>query len=209
MLAQAIYTLAYVCTVLKTAVIPNRVQRECEEDALQRGWNIWIVRLTRSTQHFTMWAQLWLVLALLTEIRQVECVAMVLGLSVLALYYGFVYKDPTLLSYEDEDFTRMVASFIPPMNKYIVVSFCLWFQHFMCPLHLWLTADTVHEHLDIAWSMCAIAAYVKWNAFAWLVQGKPAYPVQQMILDKGLYDRAVWATYVLVFVTACVCDLVR
>lgn len=161
---------------------------ECYQDAIQRGWHPFIIHFTRVTQYFTLYGQLWVIIAMMTDIHQFKIVAQYMGLWVFGLYSAIVYYDPTLLAWDDPDLVRQVTGMVPPMNKYFVVWCGLFFQHRIIPLWYIVFEPVKPTFLEAMLAYVFASFFMTWSAFTWEVQGKPAYPIQEKLGEH--YDMA-------------------
>lgn len=180
------YLTSYVVALVMALACRRKFLKECEKDALIRGWPLWLVRLTRCTQHFTLYAQGWLIVALWTEHREYVVIAMVLETVVFILYQGIVWLDPTLLAHDEKEFALKVTRWIPPLDKDFFSYLGLQIQHFLCPLHLWISGTPPHHPEDQWWILLTLVTYVGWNHLCWKIQGIPPYPLQQILLEMGV-----------------------
>ncbi len=201
-----LYCVSYCVAVVVPWFFPKPNQRECEVDALVRGHHPFLIRFTRSTQFFTLYGQLWLILALLTENPTIRSIALIIETMVMILYFTFIRIDPTLLAYDGPVLVNQVTGFLPPMNRYCVVWFGLLVQHLICPLHLWVSGEIMFGHWDVIYAVCAVFAYICWSDFCWYVQGKPTYPIQQRVFDSGLEEYASVGMVVMCFSIGTICE---
>jgi hypothetical protein len=151
---------------------------------------------------------LWLVIALFTNHREIGVIAMVLETAVLFLYYSFVTIDSQYLSYLDVSVLRQVTSLFPPRNRFGLVWAALTLQHLVCPLHYWIVGGVAHHPEDVVIVVLATMVYVLWNHWCWKVQGLSPYPVQQILVNAGLYRYAVGLFFVVVIMVAVAIDSV-
>ncbi len=201
-----LYLASFLIAIGKTAISPEPHQLECEVHALKCGWPIWIIRLTNSTQFFTLYSQLWLVVALFTNHRETAVIAMVLETTVCILYYVLLYMNAQWLSYHPPHIMQKVTAWFPPIDSHCIVWVGLHIQHLICPLHLWLVGGIEHRPEDVCLSVAAVLVYVGWNTFCWNVQGRPAYPIQQLAAEKHIYGPAA-LFYILITLTVAIgCD---
>jgi hypothetical protein len=155
--------------------------RECQKDAIKRGWHPLVVELTRGTQYFTLYGQLWLIIAMFTDFHPYKVIARFMGLWVFGLYSAIVSYDPTLLAWDDPVLVRQVTGVLPPTNKYVVVWCGLFFQHRIVPL--WYILVEPIRPMLIEGILAFVAGYlfILWSEFTWYVQGRPAYPIQEKL----------------------------
>jgi hypothetical protein len=208
-----IYLASYLVAVGSAAFFPKPHQRDCEASAKARGWSTPMIMLTRSTGFFTLYGQLWLVIAEFTGNRSAFCVALVIETTVMVLYHTLVAIDPSLLAHDDnKDLVRKVTRVLPPMDIHAAIWLGLHLQHTVCPLHLWLKdhpPTIYYADQDVNLSLAAFLVYVVWNTFCWVVQGKPTYPIQKQVWDRGwqVYCQATVACMMLVVIISFFCDL--
>lgn len=183
--------------------------RECEADALKRGWPLAMIRFTRCTQFFTLYAQAWLILAISSEVHACKAIAKVTSTMVCALYYVLVGINPMLLSWDaDVELVRKVTRIYPPRDRYVVVWAALHFQHLACPLYFYLVDFVTINPIEGDGLVCvyALFGYVGWTLVTWRVQGKPAYPIQQRLAAH--YDLACLVFVVFGMMTTVFCSYI-
>jgi hypothetical protein len=187
--------LSYVVSVLLAVFYPKPSQQEWALDASRRGWSQWMIRFTRATQFFTLYSMLMVIAALITESREIAVVASVLEGMVFLLYHGICSYDAKLLAYDRHDIVEMCTGWLPPMNRYVFVWVGLHIQHTLVPTLLW---STVKHYPEDEWLvLLALTVYLALNHLCWLVQGHPAYPIQEILYGKGrhVYYGSVFLVY--------------
>lgn len=207
MVALTLLTLMYVATMFAAVFLPRPHQLECEQDARIRGWSKSMIILTRGSQHFTIYAQVWLIAALATGQREFACIAMVLGTVVFFLYHVLMFDDPQHLSYEPESFVAKIIAWTPPRDRFIIPWIGIRVQHIVLPLYFWVTGGVEHHPEDVMKSVYAAFAYHTWSLVCWTVQGKPAYPIQERLWNEGGYIHAFIGCMALTYLVASGCDL--
>ncbi len=185
----AITIISYLGAIVLPIIKPHSFQQLAGVE----GYPYPIIVLTRSTQYFTLFAQFWLIVALISENPVAQLVAQSTGTAVFILYHGFTSVDPMSLSYHDEGMVREATRlFPPPMNRYIVGWFGLHFQHTVCPLmawylHGWYTWDNANRA-----SLLGLV-FLPWSLFCWKVQGIPAYPFMKRLDDTMIDTFYIWS----------------
>lgn len=201
--------LASLCIALtQNLVFPTMHQKECTQDAVKRGWPLWLIYITR-VSFFTLFSQSLLLFVLFAEDvhRELAVIAMVMETNTFILYHLFISVDAELLSYHDPQRIKSATSCIPPMDRMSLVWIMLHVQHTLCPLHLWFYGGVEHRPEDVWWSMITMIVYVGWNHFCWRVQGKPTYPFQKKLLEKGIYVQATGVLFIMNLYVAVYCDM--
>lgn len=160
---------------------PKRHHLTREADALKRGYSLTIIRLTRSTQYFTLFGQLLYAFG-------VPSVAVAVEFFVFLLYHGMIHGiGVETLSYEDVFQARESTGFYPPKSLLILPWIGLHLQHTICPIMAWM--DFPFLWADAGLVVCAIATYTVWMLYCWRVQGVPPYPFLSVLLDKVAYKQ--------------------
>ncbi len=164
-------------------------------------------KATRNTQFFTLYAQAWAVGAWITEHPAAISVALVTEAMVFCLYHGVTAYKPTLLSYGDREMVYSVTRWAPPrFALHALIWLGLHIQHTFSPAYVWYTFFPTREKGHEAYVLAALAGYDLWNSFCWYVNGKPAYPIQTALKDKGVlgYARLVFYAFG-IFIALFVC----
>jgi len=192
---------AYIVASVLAVCFPRKHMQMCEIDALNRGWSIHIIRMTRVTLYFTLYSQAWLLAALLTMKTWVVFTAFVLETTVFILYHGIAWYDPHLLAYEeDPEMLRAAMRWCPPSWKktpWIIMWTALHLQHTVLPVITWILfhsrAHELYYHLPpgVFWyPLCALVVYTVFNECSWIVLGRAAYPIQETVYRKKIYAGA-------------------
>jgi len=170
---------ALIVEIMWNMFLPLPHQQELEEKALSRGWNIWTIRFTRATQHFTRYAEIWLVAAFWTENLGVWGVAYFLQMTMAVLFHAISFVDPELLSHHDPNVVHAVTKWFPPRNPKQFLVYCvIQYQHTLCPLMAWWYVPRPMR-MEFHGIILSILLYLIWNHICWLVQGAPPYPIQE------------------------------
>ncbi len=173
--------ISFLIPIVNTIVNPSPFQKEATDNAKQRGWNKYIILVTRACPYLTLYTQFWILVALYFLTPTTMFIGQSLSWFVFILYHGINYIDPMHLAYHPEELVKEVVSWTPPKNKNIVIWFGLHLQHTIFPFYLhYLTnkynIDYCKNIYAILCSFAAISIYVVWHLFCWYVQGIPAYP---------------------------------
>lgn len=203
----------YLAAVVASLFFPKPHQRERQADARKRGWSLPMIAVTRSTPFFTLYAQLWLVIALLTGHRECTSVAMILQTVVLVLYHVLAFLNPRHLTYEPEAFVQKIVGLIPPRDRHLLPWIGNRIQHHVSPLYLWVRGckflggdGVVHQPQDVWLALLALGVYYAWGNICWHVQGYSTYPIQARLWEKGGYYRALAGCVLLTFGVGVGCD---
>ena len=92
---------AYGIAIVEKAFFPDPRLRMSERVSKSHGWSLVAIRLTRSTQSFTLYGELWHILGILDPER-FQFTAIVLQIAVFLAYHGLRTVDPSYLSYDPE-----------------------------------------------------------------------------------------------------------
>jgi len=196
---------AYGIAIVEKAFFPDPRLRMSERVSKSHGWSLVAIRLTRSTQSFTLYGELWHILGILDPER-FQFTAIVLQIAVFLAYHGLRTVDPSYLSYDPE--VVKLSAWIPPRSGGgggWVKRLCMWcalqFQHTVFPILCLVLAkpNLPVQRNDVVTVWMAYLGYVCWNAYCWLVQTRPAYPIQERLSNKS------YMTYFTARVTSIVC----
>lgn len=168
------------------ALNPYPHMREAEDEALSRGIPRPLIILTRCTQFYTLYSQVWFLLALWSGAAWVIRIAFILNLSVSILYYGFIWWDYKLLCYPSVwHIAQFSTGILPPWDMkpiHKIAWFGLHLQHGFAPFYLlWLGVPPRTSTLEVFRPLGALIIFVSWNTFCWGIQGIPAYPIQEKL----------------------------
>ncbi len=177
--------------IIFTTINPFPFQKETAEDAKKRGWNSYIILITRACSFLTLYTQFWIIIAMLYLTPTTMFIGQSLSWIVFSLYHGMNYIDPMLLAYHPEEFVREVIRWTPPTKKrYTIIWAGLHLQHTVFPFYLhYLTfkheIDYKNNLFAVVSSFNVVLFYVAWHLCCWHVQGIPSYPfLKKLRIDK-------------------------
>jgi len=184
------YLFTYLVALINTIIRPKLSQIKALKYGTDRGFPVSLIIFVRITQHFTLYSQLLLIIALFTGHNEIAASAQILETVVLLLYHIMIQR-PTLLAYY-EDFDKNVLDIVtsytsPQEKKYFILWLGLHIQHTIAPLHLFIFKRHIHLKNDqyIATSTYLLILYGIWSFFCWFIQGHPVYPFQKTLRRSG------------------------
>ena len=180
-----LYIASYVVTIIKNIFFPSDYNIIIEE---QNQHPKIVILFARCTQYYTLYAQLFLVYALLYKEYVFE--AHVMQTAIFIVYHYCIAKNASLLTYEHKSIVNEITALLPPMNRNCLGWIILHIQHTLCPLHIWVLQLNVHERIEYKEPLKNLIYinlfYMWWNRVCWLIQRQPVYPFQKYIEDDLL-----------------------
>ena len=185
-MSNLFYTLLLITTlpIVNCIVNPQRFQIQAAIDAKSRGWSTLSIWVTRAFQYFTLYAQIWTLIAICTEVPTTIHLAHSLSWLVFVAYHGINLVDAEHLSYHPPELTRIVTGWKPPMSILIIPFIGLHLQHTIFPFYLY----SIHQPAswgDLFLAHKALFLYIRWHLVCWEVQGIPAYPFLSRLRRDG------------------------
>lgn len=193
-----LHSLCLTATISMNLTKPRQIARVSETYALDKGWGINIILLTRITQYYTILSQLLLIVSLLCDKKELVVLAHIYQTCLFLLYYGIVYFDVGHITYVENfpnvEYIKRVVAFTPPIYSKDKTEMIAWAtlntQHLLAPLYFWvegyLFKSIKHDNSLIMEVNIIFILYGLWNFFCWHVQGVPAYPIQKKVYDKSI-----------------------
>ena len=184
------YLFIYLAAIINTALRPKKSQIKALNYGLEKSYPKYLMIFVRVTQHFTLFSQLMLIIALYSGHNEIAASAQILETVVLILYHIMIQK-PTLLAYYedfDDNSLDIVTSYRRPKEKkYFILWLGLHLQHTIGPLHLFFFKRHFHLKNDkwISTSTYLLIVYGIWSFICWFLQGHPAYPFQKTLRRAG------------------------
>jgi hypothetical protein len=200
---------SFLIPIVNTVINPYPFQKQATDNARQRGWNEYMIIITRSCPYLTLYTQFWIILAMYNMTPITMFIAQSLSWFVFCVYHGINYIDTKHLAYHPEEFVKEVVSWKPPKGPLVVVWFGLHWQHTIFPFYLhYLTykheIDYSNNIYAVLCSFGVMAFYLVWHLFCWKVQGIAAYPFLNSLRRMSNEILFYCVSFVVITVVNCV-----
>jgi hypothetical protein len=218
-----IHLISFTITLLNALFNKRYINKITEEYALKNGHSKSKMYIVRIFQHYTIWSQLFLIMALYFNKRELEMIAHILQTNLFILYTIIRFYDVSLLTYEENfpsiEFLQRATSWKFPLYEIYKKEYTIVFvwliqntQHLLAPLHYWVEhyfyKSVEHDNSLLFEINVLFMCYAIWNFYYWYVCGIPVYPIQIKIYKKGPLVTILFYTSCLLLlnISAIICD---